>query len=160
MRISDWSSDVCSSDLVGCTLNCRFCYTGTMKLVRNLTAGEVVAQVMLARDALGEWPSQPDGRLLTNIVMMGMGEPLYNFDNVKKALGIVMDGDGLSLSKRRITLSTSGVVPMMARAGEEIGVNLAVSLHAVTKEVRDRSEERRVGKECVSTCRSRWSPYH
>src|SRR3546814_10456869 len=92
---------------------------------------------MLARDALGEWPSQPDGRLLTNIVMMGMGEPLYNFDNVKKALGIVMDGDGLSLSKRRITLSTSGVVPMMARAGEEIVVNLAVSLPAVTKEVRD-----------------------
>ncbi|WP_083579335.1 23S rRNA (adenine(2503)-C(2))-methyltransferase RlmN [Tardibacter chloracetimidivorans] len=128
---------LCVSSQVGCTLNCRFCYTGTMKLVRNLTAGEVVAQVMLARDALGEWPSQPDGRLLTNIVMMGMGEPLYNFDNVKKALGIVMDGDGLSLSKRRITLSTSGVVPMMARAGEEIGVNLAVSLHAVTKEVRD-----------------------
>src|SRR3546814_10191731 len=117
---------LCVSSQVGCTLNCRFCYTGTMKLVRNLTAGEVVAQVMLARDALGEWPSQPDGRLLTNIVMMGMGEPLYNFDNVKKALGIVMDGDGLSLSKRRITLSTSGVVPMMARAGEEIGVNLAV----------------------------------
>src|SRR3546814_75294 len=128
---------LCVSSQVGCTLNCRFCYTGTMKLVRNLTAGEVVAQVMLARDALGEWPSQPDGRLLTNIVMMGMGEPLYNFDNVKKALGIVMDGDGLSLSKGRITLSTSGVVPMMARAGEEIGVNLAVSLHAVTKEVRD-----------------------
>ena len=128
---------LCVSSQVGCTLNCRFCYTGTMKLVRNLTAGEIVAQVMLARDALGEWPSLPDGRLLTNIVMMGMGEPLYNFDNVKQALGIVMDGDGLSLSKRRITLSTSGVVPMMARAGEEIGVNLAVSLHAVTKPVRD-----------------------
>ena len=128
---------LCVSSQVGCTLNCRFCYTGTMKLVRNLTAGEIVAQVMLARDTLGEWPSQPEGRLLTNIVMMGMGEPLYNFDNVKQALGIVMDGDGLSLSKRRITLSTSGVVPMMARAGEEIGVNLAVSLHAVTKPVRD-----------------------
>ncbi len=128
---------LCVSSQVGCTLNCRFCYTGTMKLVRNLTAGEIVSQVMLARDSLSEWPSQPDGRLLTNIVMMGMGEPLYNFDNLKKALGIVMDGDGLSLSKRRITLSTSGVVPMMARAGEEIGVNLAVSLHAVTKEVRD-----------------------
>ena len=92
---------------------------------------------MLARDALGEWPSQPEGRMLTNIVMMGMGEPLYNFDNVRDALKIVMDGDGLGLSKRRITLSTSGVVPMMDRAGEEIGVNLAVSLHAVTKEVRD-----------------------
>ena len=128
---------LCVSSQVGCTLNCRFCHTGTMKLVRNLTAGEIVGQVMLARDALGEWPSPPDGRLLTNIVMMGMGEPLYNFDNVKKALGIVMDGDGISLSKRRITLSTSGVVPMMARAGAEIGVNLAVSLHAVTKEVRD-----------------------
>jgi 23S rRNA (adenine2503-C2)-methyltransferase len=128
---------LCVSSQVGCTLNCRFCHTGTMKLVRNLTAGEIVGQVMLARDALGEWPSQPEGRLLSNIVMMGMGEPLYNFDNVRDALKIVMDGDGLALSKRRITLSTSGVVPMMARAGEEIGVNLAVSLHAVTKEIRD-----------------------
>jgi 23S rRNA (adenine2503-C2)-methyltransferase len=128
---------LCVSSQVGCTLNCRFCHTGTMRLVRNLTAGEIVGQVMLARDALGEWPSHPDGRLLTNIVMMGMGEPLYNFENVRDALKVVMDGDGLALSKRRITLSTSGVVPMMARAGEEIGVNLAVSLHAVTKEVRD-----------------------
>src|SRR4051794_37126855 len=128
---------LCVSSQVGCTLNCRFCHTGTMRLVRNLTAGEIVGQVMLARDALGEWPSQPEGRMLSNIVMMGMGEPLYNFDNVRDALKIVMDGDGLALSKRRITLSTSGVVPMMARAGEEIGVNLAVSLHAVTKEVRD-----------------------
>ena len=128
---------LCVSSQVGCTLNCRFCHTGTMRLVRNLTAGEIVGQVMLARDSLGEWPSQPEGRLLSNIVMMGMGEPLYNFDNVRDALRIVMDGDGLALSKRRITLSTSGVVPMMARAGEEIGVNLAVSLHAVTKEVRD-----------------------
>jgi 23S rRNA (adenine2503-C2)-methyltransferase len=128
---------LCVSSQVGCTLNCRFCFTGTMKLVRNLTASEIVGQVMLARDSLGEWPSQPEGRLLTNIVMMGMGEPLYNFDNVRDALKIVMDGDGLALSKRRITLSTSGVVPMMARAGEEIGVNLAVSLHAVTKEIRD-----------------------
>jgi 23S rRNA (adenine2503-C2)-methyltransferase len=128
---------LCVSSQVGCTLNCRFCHTGTMKLVRNLEAGEIVGQVMLARDALGEWPSSPDGRMLTNIVMMGMGEPLYNFDNVKQALKIVMDGDGLGLSKRRITLSTSGVVPMMERAGEEIGVNLAVSLHAVTKEIRD-----------------------
>jgi 23S rRNA (adenine2503-C2)-methyltransferase len=128
---------LCVSSQVGCTLNCRFCHTGTMQLVRNLTAGEIVGQVMLARDALGEWPSQPEGRMLTNIVMMGMGEPLYNFDNVRDALKIVMDGDGLGLSRRRITLSTSGVVPMMARAGEEIGVNLAVSLHAVSKEIRD-----------------------
>lgn len=142
---------LCISSQVGCTLNCRFCHTGTMRLVRNLTAGEIVGQVMLARDALGEWPKgsmadeeeesvahyQSDGRLLTNIVLMGMGEPLYNFDAVKGAMKIVMDGDGLGLSRRRITLSTSGVVPMMARAGEEIGVNLAVSLHAVTKGVRD-----------------------
>ena len=128
---------LCVSSQVGCTLNCRFCFTGTMRLVRNLSAGEIVGQVMLARDALEEWPSQPEGRMLSNIVMMGMGEPLYNFDNVRDALKIVMDGDGLGLSRRRITLSTSGVVPMMARAGEEIGVNLAVSLHAVSKEVRD-----------------------
>ena len=143
---------LCVSSQVGCTLNCRFCHTGTMKLVRNLTPGEIVGQVLLARDSLGEWPKgsmagldevedsaeyTSDGRLLTNIVMMGMGEPLYNFDNVRDALRIVMDGDGLALSKRRITLSTSGVVPMMARCGEEIGVNLAVSLHAVTKDVRD-----------------------
>lgn len=133
---------LCVSSQVGCTLNCRFCHTGTMKLVRNLTAGEIVGQVMLARDTLGEWP-QPgedltgEARMLSNIVMMGMGEPLYNFDNVSKGLGIVMDETGLALSRRRITLSTSGVVPMMARAGAEIGVNLAVSLHAVTKDVRD-----------------------
>src|SRR3954466_1303261 len=128
---------LCVSSQVGCTLNCRFCHTGTMRLVRNLNPGEIVGQVMLARDALEEWPSQPEGRMLSNIVMMGMGEPLYNFENVRDALKIVMDGDGLGLSRRRITLSTSGVVPMMARAGEEIGVNLAVSLHAVTKEIRD-----------------------
>ena len=136
---------LCVSSQVGCTLNCRFCHTGTMRLVRNLTAGEIVGQVMLARDAMGEWPGadvdaatyRTEGRMLTNIVMMGMGEPLYNFDNVRDALRIVMDGDGLGLSRRRITLSTSGVVPMMARAGAEIGVNLAVSLHAVTKAVRD-----------------------
>src|SRR6476661_8381372 len=137
---------LCVSSQVGCTLNCRFCHTGTMQLVRNLDPSEIVGQVMLARDALGEWPKageepdinyRPEGRMLTNIVMMGMGEPLYNFDNVRDALKIVMDGDGLGLSRRRITLSTSGVVPMMARAGEEIGVNLAVSLHAVSKTVRD-----------------------
>ena len=108
-----------------------------MQLVRNLEPAEIVGQVMLARDALGEWPSRPEGRMLTNIVMMGMGEPLYNFDNVRDALRIVMDGDGLGLSRRRITLSTSGVVPMMARCGEEIGTNLAVSLHATNKVVRD-----------------------
>ncbi len=168
---------LCVSSQVGCTLNCTFCHTGTMKLVRNLTPGEIVGQVMLARDALSEWPKSAsaspreggdlvqqgappteasafagayaaddddddfeytaDGRLLTNIVMMGMGEPLYNFDHVRDALTLVMDGDGLALSKRRITLSTSGVIPMMERCGEEIGVNLAVSLHGVRKEVRD-----------------------
>ncbi len=128
---------LCVSSQVGCTLNCRFCHTGTMRLVRNLTPAEIVGQVMLARDSLGEWPSGEDGRMLTNIVMMGMGEPLYNFEAVRDALKIVMDGDGLALSKRRITLSTSGVVPMMERAGKEIGVNLAVSLHAVRKDVRD-----------------------
>lgn len=147
---------LCVSSQVGCTLNCTFCHTGTMKLVRNLTPGEIVGQVMLARDALGEWPRgtmasmadaddeddeaahyTPDGRLLTNIVMMGMGEPLYNFDHVRDALMLVMDGEGLALSKRRITLSTSGVIPMMERCGQEIGVNLAVSLHGVRKEVRD-----------------------
>ena len=109
-----------------------------MQLVRNLEPAEIVGQVMLARDALGEWPSQPEGRMLTNIVMMGMGEPLYNFDNVRDALKIVMDGDGLGLSQAPDhACRPAGVVPMMARAGEEIGVNLAVSLHAVTKEVRD-----------------------
>lgn len=128
---------LCVSAQIGCTLNCRFCHTGTMKLVRNLTPGEIVGQIMLARDALGEWPSAQEGRMLTNIVLMGMGEPLYNFENVKTAMHIVMDEEGMQLSRRRITLSTSGVVPMMARAGDEIGVNLAVSLHAVRKEIRD-----------------------
>jgi 23S rRNA (adenine2503-C2)-methyltransferase len=109
---------LCVSSQVGCTLNCRFCHTGTMQLVRNLEPAEIVGQVMLARDALGEWPSQPEGRMLTNIVMMGMGEPLYNFDTVRDALKIVMDGDGLGLSRRLISLSSSGVVQMMARAGE------------------------------------------
>jgi 23S rRNA (adenine2503-C2)-methyltransferase len=128
---------LCVSAQVGCTLNCRFCHTGTMKLVRNLSVDEIVGQVMLARDSLGEWPSSAEGRMLSNIVMMGMGEPLYNFEHVKKALHIVMDAEGMQMSRRRITLSTSGVVPMIARAGAEIGVNLAVSLHAVTKQVRD-----------------------
>ncbi|WP_417459564.1 23S rRNA (adenine(2503)-C(2))-methyltransferase RlmN [Kordiimonas sp.] len=127
---------LCISSQVGCTLNCKFCHTGTMRLVRNLTAAEIVAQMMIARDDLGEWENPTVGRRVTNIVMMGMGEPLYNFDNVKKALEIVMDEEGIQLSRRRITLSTSGVVPHMERCGHEIGVNLAVSLHAVRDEVR------------------------
>jgi len=128
---------LCVSSQVGCTLNCTFCHTGTMRLVRNLEPSEIVGQVMLARDSLGEWPSQPEGRMLTNIVMMGMGEPLYNLDAVRDALLVVCDGDGIGISKRRITLSTSGVVPNIARAGAEIGVMLAISLHAVRDELRD-----------------------
>ena len=128
---------LCVSSQVGCTLNCRFCHTGTMQLVRNLEPAEIVGQVMLARDALGEWPSQPEGRMLTNIVMMGMGEPLYNFDAVRDALLIVADNEGIGISRRRITLSTSGVVPNIVRAGEEIGVMLAISLHAVRDELRN-----------------------
>jgi 23S rRNA (adenine2503-C2)-methyltransferase len=128
---------LCVSSQVGCTLNCRFCHTGTQKLVRNLNPAEIVGQVMIARDALSDWPSTAEGRRLTNVVMMGMGEPLYNFDNVKAALAIVADGDGLALSRRRITLSTAGVVPMIKRAGEEIGSSLAISLHAARDEVRD-----------------------
>ncbi len=128
---------LCVSSQVGCTLTCRFCHTGTQRLVRNLSPGEIVGQVMLARDALEEWPSPKADRQLTNIVMMGMGEPLYNFDNVAQALRIVMDPHGMAIGRRRITLSTSGVVPMMERCGAELGVNLAVSLHAVTDELRD-----------------------
>jgi 23S rRNA (adenine2503-C2)-methyltransferase len=130
---------VCISSQVGCTLSCRFCHTGTQKLVRNLGAAEIVGQFMAARDAYGEWPS-PQGetpRLLSTIVLMGMGEPLYNFENVAKAMRIVMDGEGIGLSRRRITLSTSGVVPLMDQCGEELGVNLAISLHAVNDELRD-----------------------
>ena len=129
---------LCVSSQVGCTLTCRFCHTGTQRLVRNLEASEILGQVMLARDEIGEWPSPPDGRMISNIVMMGMGEPLFNYDNVAKALKIVMDGEGIAISKRRITLSTSGVVPMIKRCGEELGVNLAISLHAVTNEMRDK----------------------
>jgi len=129
---------LCVSSQVGCTLTCKFCHTGTQQLVRNLTAAEVVGQMMLARDAFGEWPTPSDhSRMITNVVMMGMGEPLYNYDNVAAALRIVMDGEGLSLSKRRITLSTSGVVPAMRKCGEELNVNLAVSLHAVDDDTRD-----------------------
>ena len=130
---------VCLSSQVGCTLSCRFCHTGTQLLTRNLGAAEIVGQFMAARDSYGEWPS-PKGetpRLLSTIVLMGMGEPLYNYANVAKAMTIVMDNEGIALSRRRITLSTSGVVPMMDRAGAELGVNLAVSLHAVRDELRD-----------------------
>ncbi len=126
---------VCVSSQVGCTLTCKFCHTGTQKLVRNLTTAEIVAQVMTARDALGEWPTPSDGeRLVSNIVLMGMGEPLFNYDNVAKAMRIIMDGEGISISKRRITLSTAGVVPMIRRCGDELGVNLAISLHATNDE--------------------------
>jgi 23S rRNA (adenine2503-C2)-methyltransferase len=128
---------LCVSSQVGCTLTCRFCHTGTQRLVRNLEPAEIIGQAMLARDALGEWALPHEQRLFTNIVMMGMGEPLYNYDNVSAALSIVMDGEGFSLSRRRITLSTSGVVPMMQRCGEELNVNLAVSLHAVRDDLRD-----------------------
>jgi 23S rRNA (adenine2503-C2)-methyltransferase len=128
---------LCVSSQVGCTLNCRFCHTGTQKLVRNLTPQEIAGQVMTARDALGDWPSTKENRRITNVVMMGMGEPLYNFDNVKAAIAIIANGDGLALSKRRITLSTAGVVPMIERAGREIGSSLAISLHATNDELRD-----------------------
>ncbi|SDY58727.1 23S rRNA (adenine(2503)-C(2))-methyltransferase RlmN [Citreimonas salinaria] len=135
---------LCISSQVGCTLTCSFCHTGTQRLVRNLTAAEIVGQVMLARDDLDEWPAPGTGtgedgpRLLSNIVLMGMGEPLYNFDNVRDAMKIAMDGEGIALSRRRITLSTSGVVPEIARCAEEIGCLMAVSFHATTDEVRDK----------------------
>jgi 23S rRNA (adenine2503-C2)-methyltransferase len=128
---------LCVSSQVGCTLTCRFCHTGTQPLVRNLSSAEIVTQVLHARDKLGDAGKKTDQRRLTNIVMMGMGEPLYNFDNVAKALKIVMDGEGIAISKRKITLSTSGVVPMIERCGAELGVNLAVSLHAVDDALRD-----------------------
>ncbi|MBN9061381.1 MAG: 23S rRNA (adenine(2503)-C(2))-methyltransferase [Rhizobiales bacterium 65-9] len=138
---------LCVSSQVGCTLTCAFCHTGTQKLVRNLEASEIVAQMMIARDRLGEWPdaAQPEGvvaptdggRLVSNIVLMGMGEPLYNFDNVKTAVETMSDGEGLALSRRRITLSTAGVAPMIPRAGEEIGTMLAISLHAVRDDLRN-----------------------
>ena len=134
---------LCISSQVGCTLTCSFCHTGTQRLVRNLTADEIVGQVMLARDDLGEWPEpgrnpKDEARLLSNIVLMGMGEPLYNFENVRDGMKIVMDPEGISLSRRRITLSTSGVVPEIARTAEEIGCLLAVSFHATTDEVRNK----------------------
>jgi 23S rRNA (adenine2503-C2)-methyltransferase len=128
---------LCVSSQVGCTLTCRFCHTGTQKLVRNLNPDEILGQLFVARDVLGDWPSTGPDRKVTNVVMMGMGEPLYNFENVKQALAAVTDGDGLALSKRRVTLSTAGVVPMIPRAGNEIGSGLAISLHAVRDEIRD-----------------------
>ena len=129
---------LCVSSQVGCTLTCSFCHTGTQRLVRNLAPEEIVGQVMIARDALGEWPSPQDDRQLTNIVLMGMGEPLYNYGNVAAALKIIMDAEGLSISRRKITLSTAGVAPMIRRCGAELAVNLAVSLHAVRDDIRDR----------------------
>jgi 23S rRNA (adenine2503-C2)-methyltransferase len=131
---------LCVSSQVGCTLNCSFCHTGTQRLVRNLTAGEIVGQIMVARDRLNDWADRDTptgGRLVTNVVMMGMGEPLYNFEAVRDALLIVADNEGIGISRRRITLSTSGVVPNIVRAGEEIGVMLAISLHAVRDELRN-----------------------
>jgi 23S rRNA (adenine2503-C2)-methyltransferase len=137
---------LCISSQVGCTLTCTFCHTGTQRLVRNLDAGEIVGQALVARDRLGEWPNDlaakgappVGGRYITNVVLMGMGEPLYNFDNVKTAVEIISNGEGLSVSKRRITLSTSGVVPEIVRAGREIGTMLAISLHGTTNDIRDK----------------------
>ena len=131
------SGALCVSSQVGCTLNCTFCHTGTQKLVRNLSAAEIVAQVMIARDALGEWPTSNEDRALTNIVFMGMGEPLYNLDNVAKAIDIIADGDGISISRRRITVSTAGVAPKIAELGERTGAMLAISLHATNDELRN-----------------------
>lgn len=134
---------LCISSQVGCTLTCSFCHTGTQKLVRNLTAAEIVGQIMVARDDLGEWPEpgrtpNDETRLLSNVVLMGMGEPLYNFESVRDAMKIVMDPEGIALSRRRITLSTSGIVPEIARTAQEIGCLLAVSFHATTDEIRDK----------------------
>ena len=156
---------LCISSQVGCTLTCTFCHTGTQKLVRNLTAAEIVAQVMTARDRVKDWPADIEanptpplgGRYITNIVLMGMGEPLYNFDNVKDAMEIVSDGEGISLSKRRITLSTSGVVPEIPRAGAEIGTMLAISLHGTTDEIRNRLvplNKKYPIKELLDACRN------
>jgi len=156
---------LCISSQVGCTLTCTFCHTGTQPLVRNLTAGEIVGQILMARDRLGEWPgentAEPSvpggGRYVTNVVLMGMGEPLYNFDNVRKAIEVISDGEGISLSKRRITLSTSGVVPEIVRAGSEIGAMLAISLHGTTDEIRDKLvplNKKYPLKELLDACRS------
>jgi 23S rRNA (adenine2503-C2)-methyltransferase len=158
---------LCVSSQVGCTLSCSFCHTGTQKLVRNLTPEEIVGQILIARDRLGDYPGHSaeegvaapsTGRLVSNVVMMGMGEPLYNFDNVKAALLIAADGDGIALSRRRITLSTSGVVPMIARTGDEIGVMLAISLHAVRDELRNElvplNKKYPIKPSCSTACRA------
>jgi 23S rRNA (adenine2503-C2)-methyltransferase len=156
---------LCISSQVGCTLTCTFCHTGTQTLVRNLTAEEIVAQIMLARDRIKDWPedieanpSPPSsGRYITNVVLMGMGEPLYNFDNVKRAMEIASDGEGISLSRRRITLSTSGVVPEIARAGDEIGTSLAISLHGTTDDIRNKLvplNKKYPLKELLDACRN------
>ena len=128
---------LCISSQVGCTLTCKFCHTGTQRLVRNLSSSEIVGQVMLAMDQLKDWPSASENRLLTSIVLMGMGEPLFNYDNVKKAIEIIMDHSGISLSRRRITLSTSGIVPEIKKCGDDLGVNLAISLHATNDNLRN-----------------------
>jgi 23S rRNA (adenine2503-C2)-methyltransferase len=148
---------LCISSQVGCTLSCKFCHTGTQKLVRNLTAAEIVNQMMVARDAIGEWPSSVRPRMISNIVMMGMGEPLFNYENVAKALKIVMDDEGIALSRRRITLSTSGVVPMIEKCGAELGVNLAISLHAVRDDLRNELvplNKKYPIKELLAACRN------
>ena len=129
---------LCISSQVGCTLTCKFCHTGTQRLVRNLTSAEIVGQVMLAMDELNDWPSASENRYLTSIVLMGMGEPLYNYENVKTALEIIMDHAGISLSRRRITLSTSGIIPEIEKCGKDLGVNLAISLHATDDKLRDK----------------------
>ena len=128
---------LCISSQVGCTLTCKFCHTGTQRLVRNLTSSEIVGQVMLAMDEIKDWPSATENRLLTSIVLMGMGEPLFNYENVKNAIEIIMDHSGISLSKRRITLSTSGIVPEIKKCGDDLGVNLAISLHATNNDLRN-----------------------
>ena len=128
---------LCISSQVGCTLTCSFCHTGTQRLVRNLTVAEICGQILIAMDELGDWPAGKPNRKLTNVVLMGMGEPLFNYDNVAKAIKIVMSGDGVGISKRRITLSTSGIVPKISRCGEELGINLAISLHAVNDKLRN-----------------------
>jgi 23S rRNA (adenine2503-C2)-methyltransferase len=152
----DGRGALCLSSQIGCTLTCTFCHTGTQRLVRNLSTPEIVGQLMLARDSYGEWPSSQGERLLSNIVMMGMGEPLFNYENVAKALHIIMDGDGISISKRRITLSTSGVVPLIRKCGAELGVNLAISLHAVSNQLRDKImpiNKKYPLKELLQSCR-------
>jgi len=163
----DTRGTLCISSQIGCTLTCSFCHTGTQKLVRNLTSGEIAAQVLIAKDALNDWPDAqdlapsnailPEGRPISNIVLMGMGEPLYNFDNVKTACDIISDNEGISISKRRITLSTSGVVPEIARCGDEIGTMLAISLHAASNEVRDKLvpiNKKYPIKELIHACRN------